>query len=97
MCSSTTGGGSAGSLSFKWLKDGRDLFSIPGAIDIHQIAGMSILALASITAGDSGEYTCIASNRAGTTSVSADMVVYGSYSCKFISLESYIRSYRSYI
>lgn len=45
---------------------------------------MSILGLLRLTAGDSGEYTCIASNKAGATSVSADMVVYGSCFCMFI-------------
>ena len=43
---------------------------------------MSILELKRLTAGDSGEYKCIASNRAGKTSVSADMVVYGLCSVK---------------
>lgn len=90
-CTSPTGDLSAGSLIFRWQKDGRDLFSIPGVIVIHNpTAGMSILVLKRLTAGDSGEYTCIASNRAGETSVPADMVVYGlcpvkNYIRKFIS------------
>ena len=77
-CSSFTGDLSAGPQIFRWQKDGRDIFSTPGVIEIHNpTATMSILELKRLTAGDSGEYTCIASNRAGKTSVSVDMVVYG--------------------
>ena len=77
-CSSFTGDVSAGSLILRWQKDGRDIFSIPGVIVIHNpTATISILELKRLTAGDSGEYSCIASNRAGKTSVSANMVVYG--------------------
>ena len=43
----------------------------------NMIQGMSILVVGSLTAADSGKYTCIASNRAGTTSVAKEMVVYG--------------------
>lgn len=78
ICSSFTGDLWAGSLMFRWQKDGRDIFSIPGVIVIHNpTAKMSILEFKRLSAGDSGEYTCIASNRAGKTSVSADIVVYG--------------------
>lgn len=77
-CFSFTGDLSAGSVIFRWQKDGHDIFSIPGAIGIHNpTPTMSILELKRLSAGDSGEYTCIASNRAGRTSVSADVVVYG--------------------
>ena len=77
-CSSFTSDLSAGSVIFRWQKDGRDIFSIPGVIVIHNpTATMSILELIRLSAWDSGEYTCIASNRAGKTSVSADVVVYG--------------------
>lgn len=60
-----------------WLKDGRSLTNTPPNLNIIEVAGsMSILQLQSLTAADSGKYTCIASNRAGTTSVSKEMVVY---------------------
>lgn len=91
-CSSFTGDLSAGSLIFRWQKDGRDIFSRPGVIVIHNpTATMSILELKRLTAGDSGDYTCIASNRAGKTSVSADMVVYGLCSVKELDKNIYFR------
>lgn len=77
-CTSFTADLSAGPQIFRWQKDGRDIFSKPGVIVIHNpTASFSVLELIRLTAGDSGEYTCIASNRVGKTSVSADMVVYG--------------------
>lgn len=46
---------------------------------------MSILELKRLTAVDSGEYTCVASNRAGSATDSKQMVVYGT----FVILEVY--------
>ena len=60
-----------------WLKDGRPLSD---TLKIIKVPGsMSILHIQRLTAADSGTYTCVASNKAGTASVSKDMVVYGKY------------------
>lgn len=74
MCSS--GAAASGDLKMTWLKDGRELTSNPNQ-KIHQIHAMSILDVLRLSAADSGEYTCTASSRAGTKSVSKEMMVYG--------------------
>ena len=76
MCSS--GASISGDLKITWLKDGRELTSNPNQ-KIHQILTMSILSVTSLSAANSGKYTCTASSTAGTTSVSKEMMVYGQY------------------
>ena len=76
MCSS--GAPISGDLKITWLKDGRELTSNPDQ-KIHQIHTMSILSVPSLSAANSGKYTCTASSSAGTTSVSKEMMVYGQY------------------
>lgn len=59
----------------KWLKDGSP---VSDTLKIHEVPGsMSILQVQRLTAADSGTYTCVASNMAGTASVFKEMVVYG--------------------
>lgn len=61
----------------KWLKDGSP---VSDTLKIHEVPGsMSILQVQRLSAADSGKYTCVASNMAGTASVSKEMVVYGEY------------------
>ena len=60
-----------------WLKDGRPVSDTLEIIKVPE--SMSILKIQRLTAADSGTYTCVASNKAGTASVSKEMVVYGKY------------------
>lgn len=76
-CSSST---HDGSLNLRWQKDGKDIVPVDGAVVIYPISKrMSILELKRLTAADSGEYTCVASNIAGTASASKQTVVYGTF------------------
>lgn len=74
-CSSIT---HDGSLNLRWQKDGKDVVAVADTISINYYIslGMSFLQLKRLTAADSGEYKCVASNIAGTASVSQEMVVY---------------------
>ena len=70
-----------GSLNLRWQKDGKDVVAVADTISINYLInlGMSFLQLKRLTAADSGEYKCVASNIAGTASVSQEMVVYGKF------------------
>lgn len=67
---------SDGEVIIQWLKDGNELTS---SINPLPRLSMSVVQLKSVSAADSGNYTCIASNNVGTTSVSINMVVFGQY------------------
>lgn len=67
---------SYGEVIIQWLKDGNELTS---SIYPVSILRMSVVNLKNLSAADSGNYTCIASNNVGTTSVSINMVVFGQY------------------
>ena len=83
-CSSNT---HDGSLNFRWQKDGTDIVAVDDAVAIHLInERMSMLVLKRLTAADSGEYTCVASNIAGTASASKQMVVYGTFAFAYLDI-----------
>ena len=67
---------SHGEVIIQWLKDGNELTS---SIYPVSVLRMSVVILKNLSAADSGNYTCIASNNVGTTSVSINMVVFGQY------------------
>lgn len=60
-------------VTIKWLKDGIELTS---NITHVPSLGMSMVKIKSVSAADSGNYTCMASNNVGTTNVSMEMVVF---------------------
>ncbi|XP_074633719.1 cell adhesion molecule DSCAML1-like isoform X3 [Acropora palmata] len=64
---------SHGEVIIQWLKDGNELTS---SIYPVSVLRMSVVILKNLSAADSGNYTCIASNNVGTTSVSINMVVF---------------------
>ena len=63
-----------------WQKDGTDISdqSLPG-VAINQVDHDSILRIQSLTAGHAGNYSCLASNAAGTAAISAVITVQGQY------------------
>ncbi|KAH7976677.1 hypothetical protein HPB52_018022 [Rhipicephalus sanguineus] len=65
-------------LEFVWLKDGLKLSSSAGRNQVKQLsATVSSLTIPQVGAGDVGNYTCTASNVAGSDSVTSPLIVTG--------------------
>ena len=64
-------------LSIKWLFRGRDIYSRLGVVTSKMGDRSSFLSIPSVTAENSGNYTCVASNSAGSFNHTAVLNVFG--------------------
>lgn len=64
-------------LSIEWSFNGRPVARVPGVSTTALGSRASVLSLAAATGGHSGNYTCTATNRAGSASHSATLNVIG--------------------
>lgn len=60
-----------------WLLNGKDISLFSGVITNQVSKKISALSIDSVDESHAGEYTCVASNAAGNTSVSAVLQVNG--------------------
>lgn len=63
--------------TIKWLRNGRELTGQELGISILEDG--TLLAIASVTPYDNGEYICVAVNEAGTTERRYNLKVHGKY------------------
>lgn len=66
---------SSGKNDLKWWKDGNPLYSDQNGISIQQLQGMVVLTITDLQPEHSGNYTCTAQNRHGSSSYSAQLAV----------------------
>lgn len=66
---------SAQAQSLRWLKDGKQLVSGTGGVDIKAVEGVLLLVIQNVQPENSGNYTCIARNQRGSASYSAFLAV----------------------
>lgn len=64
-------------LSFAWLKDGRSLAQEQRVFVAKLTENMASLTIPEVTAEDIGNYTCVASNKAGRDSYTTALIVNG--------------------
>lgn len=71
-------------ISFKWLVNNKKLAQNFG-INIGSFGKKtSVLGIETISEKHAGNYTCIAENRAGSSSYSAELIVKGTFTCFFL-------------
>lgn len=58
----------------QWFKETQELSRAPG-VDMRFRAGRAVLSLRNAAPDDTGQYTCVASNEAGTAESRAQLVV----------------------
>lgn len=66
-------------LTFVWLKDANVISKGSQNVETSEGAGYSTLTISPLSLQNSGNYTCVVSNAAGSDSTSSSLTVHGSY------------------